>query len=526
MEPEDQKNESSLQPPPPPLSRNTISYLGWMVVLIAAAFLVVLIIADILFYQEKPYNSLITYVVFPGFLLAGAALVILGVLVEWRRRHRRAPHQYPALPVIDVNQKWQRRRLAIAVVLASVFFAVSAVAVYQGYHFTESPVFCGQICHQVMKPEYTAYQHSSHARVSCTECHIGPGAGWYVRSKMSGLRQVWVAATGTYHLPISTPVANLRPAQETCEHCHWPGKFSPSLERTIWHFSPDQANTPLRYNLLMKVGGGNPELGLGKGIHWHINPNIAIRYWARDHQRMDIPWVEVTEKGQEPRIFKTDDCPEDLPAEAEIRTMDCMDCHNRPSHVFQSPRLLINEAMATGALDRSLPYFKRYATQIFEGKYPTTDAALEAISQGLQERYKAYMQGARGKQLVQRNIELLQKLYQRDFFPEHKTDWRAFPDHRGHFELPGCYRCHDNEHKSVDNKTISMDCHLCHEIIDQAEGEAAFAPPAYQIRPFQHPRNLGDIWKDRHCTDCHGTYEAPGAKDVAQGEDNSRAEKQ
>ncbi|HOR27317.1 MAG TPA: NapC/NirT family cytochrome c [Candidatus Sumerlaeota bacterium] len=534
--------------PPPPLSRNPVSYLGWIVVAITGAALVVLILMDILQHQENPYNSLVTYLVLPGVLGAGIALILGGIALEWRRRHRKAPSTYPRLPLIDLNLPWQRRRILAGVGIASLLFTVSSVGTYQAYHFTESPVFCGQICHHVMEPEYTAYQHSPHARVACTQCHIGPGADWYVRSKMSGLRQVFAVLTKSYELPIETPVHNLRPARHTCEQCHWPAQFSDSVEKIIWHFSPDRANTPARYNLLLKIGGGMPDAGLGRGIHWHINPSIEVRYWARDRQRLDIPYVEVRREDGSTESFRSPDCPDPLPPDAELRLMDCIDCHNRPSHIYRSPKQLIDFYMATGVLDDSLPYLKRYATEIFEQPWPDTPSALAAID-GLRQRYADRVQGPEAARVLETNIDWLARLYQRNFFPEQGVDWRAYPNHLGHFEFSGCYRCHDDRHVSdrapaavreavaraaqgtgreaEPNGTaraaageaapatraghvISNDCRLCHEILDQAEGAAAFAPADYTGGgEFNHPRGLGDIWLGNNCTDCHGLTGQP-----------------
>ncbi|NQU42159.1 NapC/NirT family cytochrome c, partial [bacterium] len=294
-------------PAPPHLSRNFISLVGWLIVCVIGAVLAVLVVTDILFYSEDVYKSIITYMILPGFLMFGVSVVMLGIFLEWRRRHKRDPGEYPALPVVNMNFAWQRRRVFIGAVLLSLVFAGSAVAVYRGYHFTESIEFCGEVCHYVMEPEHTAYQHSPHARVPCVACHIGPGAEWFVKSKISGLYQVYSVLTKSYELPIEVPVANLRPAQDTCEACHWPEKFSDSIERVIWHFSPDQANTPMRYNLLLKVGGGDPELGRGAGIHWHSSDHVQLRYWPRDEKRLEIPWVEVTVRDQEPRVFRSPD---------------------------------------------------------------------------------------------------------------------------------------------------------------------------------------------------------------------------
>jgi nitrate/TMAO reductase-like tetraheme cytochrome c subunit len=500
-------------PIPPPLSRNIVSYLGWAITLTVGVVLAILVAVDLLMHRENPYNSMVTYLILPAFLIGGVAIILLGIGLEWRRRHRHAPGDYPKLPLIDLNRPWQRRRLLLGVVLFSVLFTFSSVGVYQAYHFTESPTFCGRICHQVMKPEFTAYQHSPHARVSCVECHIGPGAEWYVKAKLTGLHQIYAVLFETYDLPIETPVHNLRPAQGTCEQCHWPDKFMDSVEKVVWHFSPNEVNTPVRFNLLLKIGGGSSEMGLGKGIHWHISPNVEVRYWARDEQRLDIPWIEVRRGDRPPVVYKSPDCPDPLPADAAIRKMDCIDCHNRPSHIYRSPHQLIDTSMANGTLDRSLPFFKRYANSLLERTYPDTETALTTIRDELQRNYASWMQGDQGRRVVQNNIEWLQTLYQQNFFPEQKVDWRVYPNHRGHFEWPGCYRCHDGKHVNEATGTpVSQDCRLCHEILDQAEGEAAFEPIAYRGGEFRHPRNLGDIWKGRNCTDCHGLRPGEGAQ--------------
>lgn len=507
--------EAHAETPPPRLSSNPISFVGWIITLVTATIWVVLFVAGLTLFAHNPYNDLVTYLILPGFLVVGLAILFLGVALEWRRRHQQKPSQYPRLPMVDLNQPWQRRRLILGTLAMALFFTVSTLGTYRAYHFTESPEFCGMVCHTVMEPEYTAYQYSHHARVACTECHIGSGADWYVKSKMSGLRQVWAVATNSYSLPIDTPVHNLRPARGTCEECHWPEKFSDSVERTIWHFSPDRANTALRYNLLMKVGGGAAEAGLGRGIHWHISPGVKVWYWARDEDRLDIPWVKVESEGGETRVYRTPDAPE-APPEDELRLMDCIDCHNRPSHVYRSPRQVIDFYMSTGLLDASLPYLKRHATGLYEARYETTEAALAAIDEKLRAEYATMMESPRGEELILKNIEWLQTLYQRNFFPEQGVDWRAYPNHQGHFEWPGCYRCHDDQHASdapeagvlpgISQKArvISNDCQLCHIMLDQAEGMAAYEPIQYQGGDYQHPRNLGDIWRERNCTDCHG----------------------
>ncbi len=114
---------------------------------------------------------------------------------------------------------------------------------YSAVSYMESVTFCGQTCHTVMQPEFAAYQNSPHSRVECVKCHIGPGASWFVRSKLSGVGQVFAVTFNTYQRPIPTPVRNLRPARETCEACHWPEKFGEDRLRVIEKFADDEENT-------------------------------------------------------------------------------------------------------------------------------------------------------------------------------------------------------------------------------------------------------------------------------------------
>lgn len=500
-------------PPPQPLSRNIITYLGWLGLVSSLTLTVILVSTDFLFHRDQPYNSLVTYMVMPGVIGGCVTLIILGVFVEWIRRHRRDPNTYPTLPTIDLNVPWMRRRIIIGTGMLTIFLATSAIGVYHSYHYTESTEFCGLVCHTVMEPEYTSYQHSPHSRVACVECHIGSGADWFVKSKIDGLRQVYAMITDSFTLPIETPVHNLRPARDTCEQCHTPGKYSGSMIREIWHFSPDQANTPMRTSLLMKVGGGKSKIGgnVGDGIHWHTSHDVVVRYWASDKQRLEIPWVEVTVADGEPRVFRSASFEGPDPPENEIRVMDCIDCHNRPAHIFKSPRQLIDTSMAEGLLTTSLPYLRRYATEILETPFETTAEALEAIDRELRERYASRMTGPAGRELVENNIKWLQDIYENNFFPEHGVDWRVYPNHIGHFEFPGCNRCHGTDHQEVVTAAhISNDCSLCHEVIEYSEGLATRSPAVFgPAVEFKHPRGMVDVWHDNHCTDCHAPTGMP-----------------
>src|SRR6185295_7121108 len=199
-----------------------------------------------------------------------------------------------------------RKMMGLFLTGSVLFLLLSAVGSYHTYQFTESVQFCGQACHTVMKPELVTYQHGSHARVACVECHIGPGAEWFVKAKISGLYQVYAVAFDKYPRPVPTPIKNLRPAQETCEQCHWPQKFVGNLDKTYSYFLGEETNTPYSIRLTMKVGGGDPTHGPVGGIHWHMNVGNKVEYiatkldtnhvWVADEMRQSIPWVRVVDK--------------------------------------------------------------------------------------------------------------------------------------------------------------------------------------------------------------------------------------
>lgn len=486
----------------PPLYRNLLTYLGFGIAVLAFIIGVVLIIAEVTIGQSNPYNSLVTYFFIPLLITLGVAFIVFGLIMESRRR-KKGGSEEDYLPVINFNVAHTRNYVLISAILLTIFFSVSAVAMYRAFVYTESVSFCGTMCHQIMEPEYSAHQLSPHARVSCVNCHIGEGAEWYVRSKMSGLRQVYRTILGTYELPIKVPIENLRPARETCEHCHWPEKFTGSVERVQWHFWQDDENTPSKYHILMKVGGANRETGKAEGIHWHISRDETVRYWPKDHQRLEIPWVEVTHANGRKTVYTSGDIPEGGPPEEEIRVMDCIDCHNRPAHIYRPPDEMINRALAAGTLDRNLPAIKMNALELLKADYENKDSALIAIRKGMEEAYPGGDDALYKKSDVGEAVQALTKIYDQTQFPNQKINWKTYPNHIGHRTFPGCFRCHNDEHADKEGNTISMDCGNCHDFVFQAHGDDSFGPVTYETQPFQHPGGLEDIWEGSMCTDCH-----------------------
>ena len=289
-------SESAPAPAPPRRSsvfRNWLSLTGLVVVVGSLFSFFLLLLLDALAHFANPYVGILTYLVAPAFLVLGLFLALLGAFL----RHRQILKTSGPLPPlrIDLTRPRDRRLFGFFLAGSVLFLLISALGSYQTYHFTESVQFCGQACHGVMKPEYITYRNGPHARVACAECHIGKGASWYVRSKLSGTYQVYATMADKYPRPIPTPVKNLRPAQETCEECHWPQKFVGNLEHTYNYFLGDETNTPFTVRLLMNVGGGDPTHGPVGGIHWHMNVGNKIEYIAADEARQKIPYVRVIE---------------------------------------------------------------------------------------------------------------------------------------------------------------------------------------------------------------------------------------
>ena len=493
-------------PKPPSLLRNPVSLIGVVMAATSTAFGLPMMFADMVSRRTTPYLGVVIYLVLPLAAAAGVAITLLGVLWERRRRRRRPGMAVPPLPSLDLNRPAHQLALIGGLTVVMSVVVLLSITGYRAYHFTESTQFCGLVCHQVMKPEFTAYQHSPHARVSCTQCHVGPGASWFVRSKLSGLYQVYAVATHQYPRPIPTPVKNLRPAQETCEQCHWPAKFFGAQQKTISRYLADEQNSPWRIQMLIKVGGGDPKTGATTGIHWHMNINNDIDYIAADDRREVIPWVRVTDPdGRVTEYLSAENqLPADRLARGPIRRMDCVDCHNRPAHVYHPPDQAIDQAFDAGKLDRRLPYLKREAIRLLTQPYATESEGLSAIAAGLAAFYQQGYPDLLPEQapVIQQAVQEVQRLYAANLFPEMRVDWRVYPNHIGHLNSDGCFRCHDGLHRSAAGTVITNDCNACHTILAQGPPDALRGAPL-KAQPFQHPVDVGVDVTEFKCSQCH-----------------------
>ncbi len=143
------------------------------------------------------------------------------------------------------------------------------------------------------------------------------------------------------------------------------------------HFRYDEANTAEQVTFLIKTGGGSPKLGQSAGIHWHMIIENAVHYVAEDETLQVIPWVSVKRpdgSSDEYRSKESKLTAEQLEAMPK-HTMDCMDCHNRPTHVYQAPEGAVDVAMASGLISPGLPWIKKVAVDALVREYPDREAA-------------------------------------------------------------------------------------------------------------------------------------------------------
>jgi hypothetical protein len=501
------KNNKKEQPPGPhkfsDLFYNPVTYFGIGLALFMTVVEIFLFGIEFLTEGRNVYLGLLTYAVLPVFLIIGLLLIPAGVMWKHRRVAKGLVAARPKSFVVDLSIPQHRNALVVFIVGSSLLAVMTAIGSYKAFHYTESVQFCGVVCHDVMEPQYTAHSQSPHARVKCVECHIGGGADWYVRSKLSGVRQIYHTIKKDYPRPIPTPVHNLRPAAETCEQCHWPGKSFSSVEmRKMYYPAGDSEDENWFLRMLIHVGSDDTQKD---GIHAHMYVDNEIYYAAEDERRQNITWVKTVDKdGKETVYISPDSLYKDGPPPPEvIRKMDCMDCHNRPSHHFNAPYEIVNAAFLRGDIDAGIPRAKERIMAALSADYASVEEAGKKIEESLtryyQIRHAEYYQENKGRidQLVKKTIEA----YKMDFFPYMQARWDAYPDNIGHLWSPGCFRCHGGEHAAPDGKVITRDCAACHTIIEQ--GPPGALESGTTGVPFRHPFEDDGFWQEMNCTDCH-----------------------
>ena len=449
------------------LTQHWLSLLGTALVATALISWLFVLPLQIRGHASNPYIGIIVFLILPIVFFAGLALVPVGVYLSKRQIREGLAHP-------EFNRKVALRRIAwFFIVVTVVNILIGTQLTYRAVTYMETPQFCGGSCH-TMKPELAAYQNSPHSRVECVDCHVAPGAMGWVNSKTNGLHQLAATVFQTMPRPIPSALETNRlvPARETCEHCHWPQNLGGTRLRVLSKFAEDEKNTRTETILLMLVGGNRIA-----GIHGaHFGPGIHIRFSAADPARQTIPWVEYrnTETGDS-RNFAAADPPSDSAKDLPTYEMQCVDCHNRPTHTFDLPERAMDKGLALGEIPTGLPFIKKKSVELLKATYTSSQEAADKLPAALVTFYQQNYPDiyAKRRDDVRQAGQSVLAIYERNVFPELKVSWGTYPNNLGHTDFPGCFRCHDGSHAAADGKTISQDCNSCHEALamDEASPE-------------------------------------------------------
>jgi hypothetical protein len=434
-------------------ARNPVTLLGALMAVVAFGGLVFFVLVEFMRREPGPYLGMLVYIGLPAVLVAGLLLIPAGIWWEVRRRAAaasRGEEPPPALQLDFGNPKHLAGVLAFAAATVAILATLGATG-YGAMEFMESTTFCST-CHTVMQPQLEAHERSPHAEIDCTACHIGPGAGpigtgagRYFEAKIGGLRQTLAVIAGTYDRPVHAPDAALDTVARTCEECHSPTENYGLTLEVYRTFLADERNTPHESVLAFRVGDGT------EGIHWHATAKVY--YEPADEQRSAVLWAGVeTDDGLDEWVNPEASIGESA---GKRRLMTCIDCHNRVGHRIPTPEELVDEALAEGRLDRSLPYLKREALRILEADGTVTDAGLlhyqwsqqdwfDQLADFYRREYPDVF--ARKRSAIEDAVAELRRLSRELLYPEMRTSWLTYPDNLEHPQAnggnPGCFRCH------------------------------------------------------------------------------------
>ncbi|MDP8239461.1 MAG: NapC/NirT family cytochrome c [Candidatus Hatepunaea meridiana] len=450
------------------VSANIIGRIG--VSLVTAVFILFILfeLLQVVGLFTNAYFGLIVYLLFPALFIIGLLLLPIG----WRMYMKAGgftlkesfTHRFDE---VDIQAKILGARLLRTFGLLTIINLIFIGAVSgRALHFMESAEFCGTACHNVMNPEWTTYRQSPHARVKCVECHVGEGIGALIDSKRNGTWMMISGSLNIYKRPIPTPVHNLRPARETCEKCHWPEMFLGNRIRNIVHYKTDEASTLSYTTLMMKVGSGKE--GLDKGSHWHVAARNEVRYASLDYEREQMIWVDVRQPDGTFKRYRNNSLSNlDSQHQEHLRTVDCVDCHNRATHIYEFPENAIDVRIRKGLIDRTLPFIKERALGALTSNYPDSNAAMKVIEAHVGNFYQLnYPElSSTASKKIDEAVNIIKDIYKRNIHHHMNIEWGSYPNHLGHRNSEGCFRCHNKNLVDDEGQTISMDCTLCHSIL-------------------------------------------------------------
>jgi len=447
------------------LVSHPISAIGVVLAVASGCVFLGLLVHHILGFRGNLYADIVVFVMLPTLFAVGLLLMPIGLWFQ-RRRPRTTAVSEPAWPKLDLNAPETRRALLVVTAATLVSLVALSFASQRAVEYSESQQFCGQACHQVMGPHFTAHQSGLHSRVRCVECHIEPGAQGFLKAKLNGTNQLRLAITNRYPRPLLSPAQAARPnAYTSCEQCHWPDRFIGDVVKVIYEFADDEANSEAKSTLRLHVGGAVAGTGSGMGIHWHMNRSNVVEYVALDETLEQIPYVRVATPDGTIREYFTEGVSVKNLEGKPRRRMSCIDCHNRPAHRLAStPERAVDEAMGAGLISRGVPFIRREAVRALRAEYPSQGAALAGIDRDIRGAVGARRIGGVEEDALRQAVAVAQAIYRTNIFPSMRIGWGTYPDRVGHTTSKGCFRCHDESHVTKDGLVLGQDCELCHAI--------------------------------------------------------------
>jgi nitrate/TMAO reductase-like tetraheme cytochrome c subunit len=409
--------------------------------------------------SNNPYLGIIFDLCLPAVFLLGLLLIPIGIWL--RHRHLKTVDQIPSVyPKIDLADPVFRHGVSFVVVATFINFIIVGTASYRGVAYMDTPNFCGLSCH-VMAPEWRAYHVSPHENVACTECHVAPGVPGYVHAKVNGTKQLIMVILHNYPRPIMAE-NRIPPAQDTCLNCHNPAMLAGDKLMVKSTYGDDEKNSITRTLVLLHVGGRD-QFGKLSGIHGaHMG---HIEYISSDTDNQTISWIGKKNDDGSVTEFVSADAKGTGTGQKHV--MDCIDCHNRAAHSFETPEEALDKDMAAGTPDASLPFAHKQGLALIKSSYASEEEATAKITAGFEDFYRSQYPSVWSGQRTQIDLgaKALAAIYNRNVFPYMKVSWGTHPNNLGHNDYPGCFRCHDGSHNAKDGKSITNDCSICHNLV-------------------------------------------------------------
>ena len=477
----------------PRLWANWITLLGSIISTVSGFAILLLLAIGLASSKENPYQSLLVVVALPVLFAIGLLLIPLGLHVD-RRRHREGSRDalQVAFDAAFADRSARRRIIFVAVAtLANV--GLFAFVGQKAVEHMDSPGFCGTACHQPMQPEWEAFSRSPHSNVACVECHIGPGAAAVIKAKWNGVHQLLGVLTSSYDRPVVARVEDLPPAHKTCEGCHSPQRFRADRVKLFAHYDLDEDNTPKFNAMLLRIGGFNRRTEKYEGIHWHANPDNQVRFEYLDPERGKVGKITLVAKGQVVAEYLPPGAPE---KPLGVRIMDCIDCHNRPTHIFDgTAKNAVDRALFIAALDTKMPFIAEVSVGLLTQATVPREQAEGHFNTALAAAYqKEHPEVKPDPAALDKAAKTLAIIYLRNVYPAMNLTWNRYRSNIGHkvegVANAGCFRCHDSQHEATladgKRKKLGQDCDSCHTGLAFDENPAKFDDTLSAMMPAEN----------------------------------------